>query len=351
MRLTPVLGNQELWNSTLIIVGAVTMVYSAIHIIFRTDLKGILAYSTISALGILVFLIGQGTVDAFFAAAVFIIVHALYKATLFLVTGIIDLQTGTRDTTKLRGLGRVLFPVAIAGFLAAISSAGIPPSIGFICKELTYESTMHVVNSPVLWIALIIITKILLLYGGFVAGIRPFAGRLPEKHKDVTLPSILLWLPPVLLALGGILFGVLPSLIDEPIIKPVVSAMGVNGSEIHLKLWHGFSTVLWLSLFTITAGTIMYFVMKPTKALEAKIARLEFISPHTISTKLWAFGNKFASLWTKFFQNGYLRNYVSTIIVVLIGLLGYTLFNVATFSVDYSTFSVNDDISVILNLN
>ncbi len=339
MRLTPVLGNQELWNSTLIIVGAVTMVYSAIHIIFRTDLKGILAYSTISALGILVFLIGQGTVDAFFAAAVFIIVHALYKATLFLVTGIIDLQTGTRDTTKLKGLGRVLFPVAIAGFLAAISSAGIPPTIGFIGKELTYESTMHVVNSPVLWIVLIIITKILLLYGGFVAGIKPFAGRTPDEYKNVALPSMLLWLPPVLLALGGILFGILPNLIDEPIIKPVVAALGVDGSEIHLKLWHGFSTVLWLSLFTITVGTVMYFMMKPTKALEAKIARLEYISPHSISTKLWAFANYFARKWTKFFQNGYLRNYVSTIIVVLIGLLGFTLFNVATFSVDYSTFS------------
>ncbi|MGM0390454.1 MAG: proton-conducting transporter membrane subunit, partial [Bacteroidota bacterium] len=141
MRMTPVLGNQEFWNSTLIIVGAITMVYAAVHTLFRKDLKGILAYSTISALGILVFLIGQGTEAALLAAAVFIVVHALYKATLFLVTGIIDHQTLSRDVTVLRGLRKVMLPVAIAGFLAAISSAGIPPTIGFLGKELTYEST------------------------------------------------------------------------------------------------------------------------------------------------------------------------------------------------------------------
>src|SRR5690606_21078161 len=142
MRFTPVLGSTEMWNSTLIIVGAVTMVYAAIHTLFRRDLKGILAYSTIAALGILVFLIGQGTEGALLAATLFIVVHALYKATLFLVTGIIDHQTHSRDVTVLKGLRKVMLPVAIAGFLAAISSAGIPPTLGFLGKELTYESTL-----------------------------------------------------------------------------------------------------------------------------------------------------------------------------------------------------------------
>jgi len=101
MRFTPVLGSTEFWNSTLIIVGAITMLYAAMHTLFRTDLKGILAYSTISALGILVFLVGIGTQQALVAACVFILVHALYKATLFLVTGIIDHETGTRNVTVL----------------------------------------------------------------------------------------------------------------------------------------------------------------------------------------------------------------------------------------------------------
>lgn len=339
MRLTPVLGDHEFWNTTLIIVGAITMVYSAIHTLFRTDLKGILAYSTISALGILVFLIGQGTVEALTAAAVFIIVHALYKATLFLVTGIIDHQAGTRDTTVLRGLRKVLLPVAAAGFLAALSSAGIPPTIGFIGKELTYESTFHFGNIAILLMALIIITKILLLYAGFVAGIKPFTGALPARFENTKMPSFILWLPPVLLAVAGLIFGIFPGIIEGSLVKPMVSSMGLDGKEIHLKLFHGFNVILLLSAITIALGTVLYFVLKPTKKLETWIAKFEFISPQTILTNSWGFFYKFSNTWTNLFQNGYLRNYVSTIMVFMIVLTGYALFRTATYSVDFTTFS------------
>ena len=339
MRLTPVLGDHEFWNTTLIIVGAITMVYSAIHTLFRTDLKGVLAYSTISALGILVFLIGQGTVDALTAAAVFIIVHALYKATLFLVTGIIDHQTGTRDTTVLRGLRKVLFPVAIAGFLAALSSAGIPPTIGFIGKELTYESTLHFGNMAILLMVLIVITKILLLYAGFVAGIKPFTGSLPERFEKTKMPSFLMWLPPVILAVGCLVFGIFPGLIEGSLVKPMVSSMGLDESDIHLKLFHGFNVILLLSVITIALGTVLYFKLKPTKKLEAWIAKFEKFSPQTIITNSWAFFFKFSNGWTNLFQNGYLRNYVSTIMIFLIALTGYSLFSKANFAVDFNSFS------------
>ncbi len=335
MRFTPGLGSTEMWNSTLIIVGAVTMVYAAIHTLFRRDLKGILAYSTIAALGILVFLIGQGTEDALLAAALFIVVHALYKATLFLVTGIIDHQTRTRDVTILKGLRKVMLPVAIAGFLAAISSAGVPPTLGFLGKELTYESTMAVIGLPILWIILILITKILLLHAGFVAGISPFVGKLPEKFSETKMPSALLWAPPLFLSIAGLIFGIFPGLI-EPIIMPVVTAMGEE-IDTYLALWHGFNTVLWLSIATIVAGTLLYFFLKPSARLEASAARVEFISPKALTSGLWNLFNKFSSLWTGTLQNGYLRNYISTIMVFLIGLSGYALYQTATFSLDLST--------------
>jgi multicomponent Na+:H+ antiporter subunit A len=337
MRLTPVLGSTEFWNSTLLIVGAITMTYAAIHTLFRTDLKGILAYSTISALGILVFLIGQGTEGALLAAAVFIVVHALYKATLFLITGIIDHQTHSRDVTFLKGLRKVMLPVAIAGFLAAISSAGVPPTIGFLGKELTYESTLAVVGTPLLWIALILITKILLLHAGFVAGISPFIGKLPEKLEKTKAPGPLLWAPPLLLATGGILLGIFPGIIEETLIKPVVTAMGEDVGDQHLVLWHGFNTVLWLSVATIVIGTVLYFVLKPSQRLVNSAAKVEFLSPQSIFTGSWSLFNKLSALWTRFFQNGYLRNYVSTIMVFMIGLTGYALWNTATFSINFST--------------
>jgi multicomponent Na+:H+ antiporter subunit A len=336
MRFTPILGNTEFWNSTLLLVGAITMVYAVVHTLFRKDLKGILAYSTISALGILVFLIGQGTEKAMLAAALFIVVHALYKATLFLVTGIIDHQTNTRDVTVLRGLRKVMFPAAIAGFLAAISSAGIPPTVGFIGKELTYESTLSFDSVPVLWITLILITKILLLYAGFVAGISPFVGKLPEQFVNTKRPGILFWLPPMILAVLGIAFGIFPSLI-EPIVFPVVTAMGESLGNEHLKLWHGFNTVLWLSIATIVVGTALYFTLKPSQKLVASAERVEFISPKSLTAGAWTYFNKSASLWTRIFQNGYLRNYIATIVLFLIALTGYSLYNTARFDLDRST--------------
>src|SRR5690606_19559531 len=141
-RFTPILGDDPAWNNSLMIVGGITMVYAAFHSIFKKDLKEILAFSTISALGILVFLIGLGTTEAFIAMAVFIVVHALYKATLFLIAGIIDHETGTRNIFKLAGLRKVMMPVAIAGLLAVLSNSGIPPSFGFVGKDLIYESTL-----------------------------------------------------------------------------------------------------------------------------------------------------------------------------------------------------------------
>src|SRR5690606_29588692 len=142
-RFTPILGGTPAWSDTLLLVGGFTMVYAAIHSLFRTDLKGVLAYSTISALGVLTFLIGLGTREALVAVFAFIIAHALYKATLFLTTGIIDHETETRDLTQLSGLRKVLFPVFIAGGLAALSSGGMPLFFGFIGKDLIYEATLN----------------------------------------------------------------------------------------------------------------------------------------------------------------------------------------------------------------
>jgi len=339
MRFTPVLGGEAIWNNTLIIVGGITMLYAAIHTLFRTDLKGILAYSTISALGILVFLIGLGTEAAFLATAVFIIVHALYKATLFLVTGIIDHQTHTRDITRLSGLNRIMLPVGIAGILAAISSAGIPPTIGFIGKELTYEATYHSQTIIIISMIAIVLTKILLLYAGFVAGIKPFTGKLPEEHKDVKAPGPVMWIPPVLLATLGLVFGIAPFLIEGALIKPVVTALGGDASEIHLALWHGFNLIFILSLITIGTGIALYFLIKPSNKLVAAAAKFDRFSPENIIGKLSKGFVYISNFWTNFFQNGYLRNYISIIILFLVVLVGYIMIGNTRFAIDYNSLS------------
>ena len=324
-RFTPILGDHPFWNVTLMVIGGITMLYAAFHSIFRTDLKGILAYSTISALGILVFLLGIGTKESLIAAALLILVHALYKAALFLITGIIDHETGTRDVSKLAGLRKVMLPLAIAGVLAAISSAGIPSTIGFVSKDLIYEATVHSDKGVWFLTSLAVITNILLSYSGYLAGIKPFSGSLPESLKSVHLPSALMWVPPLFLSLGGIVMGLFPSIIDGSLIAPVVAALGEPGEVIGLKVWHGFNLVLGLSALTIVSGIILYFILKPSARRLESIARLEFISPQNIFNILRAATKNTALAFSKFMHNGYLRSYLTKIVFFLVCLIGFYL--------------------------
>src|SRR5690606_3928130 len=142
-RFSHILSDGYIWNSTLMMVGGITMIYGAFHSIFRTDLKSILAYSTISALGIIVFLLGIGSDYAIYAAVTFILVHALYKAALFRTAGILDQAVHTRELPQLSGLAGFMPLVAVAAFVAALSSAGIPLTFGFVSKDLIYESGLR----------------------------------------------------------------------------------------------------------------------------------------------------------------------------------------------------------------
>lgn len=350
-RFTPLLGDTIWWNGTLVTVGAITMVYAAIHSVFRVDLKSILAYSTISALGILVFLIGIGTEKSLLAAGIFILAHALYKAALFLITGIIDHETGSRDVSKLAGLQKVMVPVAIAGFLAALSSAGLPFLLGFISKEVMYEATLQLGNWALILTALAVLTKILLLVAGFWAGIKPFTGNLPSEFNKAHMPSPLLWVPPLLLGFLSLGFGMFPFFIQESLIQPVFSSISGSDTIIELKLWHGFNLVLLLSVLTLVSGGLLYFFLKPSKALFEKTFKFEIISPQNIIEKGINLFGSFARFWTRFFQNGYLRNYVITILAFLTLLMAYRLFGEVNIYIDWeqiSTVSYYEAIVVLM---
>lgn len=325
-RFTPVLGDHGWWNTTLIIVGSITMLYAAILSIFRLDLKSILAYSTISALGILVFLIGLGTDQALLAAAVFILVHALYKGTLFLVAGIIDHETGTRDVSKLAGLNKVLLPVGIAGILAAMANGGIPPSFGFMGKDLIYEGTLHLGEWAYPLTGVAVVTNICLLFAGLLAGLKPFIGKLPKQYENIHLPSPLMWVPPLILAVLGILFGIFPAIIERSLIYPIVSSLLNSTPDFELRLWHGFNLVLLLSGITIACGIALFFIIKPSEVLLGKATRFREISPEGLFDVFGRFFIRFSEKWTDLLQNGYLRYYVTTIVGFLSIILAYRLY-------------------------
>ena len=338
-RFTPILSDGYWWNNVLMIVGGITMFYGAFHSILRKDMKSILAYSTISALGIIVFLLGMGTDYAIYAAVTFIVVHALYKATLFLVTGIVDHATHTRDITQLKGLRKVMPIVAIASLIAALSSAGIPLTFGFISKDLVYESTLNFHQWPIVLTAIAVLTNIFLACSGFMAGIKPFIGQLPIAYQEIERPSIFLWLPIVILSFFTLLFGCFPFLADKAIIHLADFAIMKGQSTIYLKIWHGFNLVLLLSAITIVCGVLLFLIKRNPEKSETLITKLEPISPKTLVESFGEFFRTFAFIYTRFLHNGYLRNYLITIIVFITLLVGYRLFTTTPIQVNTSDLS------------
>ncbi|MGN5954746.1 putative monovalent cation/H+ antiporter subunit A [Sphingobacterium lactis] len=336
-RFFPILGGTDLWSYPLMIVGGLTMLFAAIHSLFRIDLKSILAYTTISALGILVFLLGLGSREAIIAASVFILVHALYKATLFLVTGIIDHETGTRDITKLAGLRKVLLPVAIAAGLAALSSAGLPLTFGFIGKDLIYEATLHG-PSNLIWIltGIAVATNICLVAAGFMAGIKPFSGKLPDQFSKLHLPYPSMWIPPLVLASLGLLFGIFPGYVGKWFSMATADAIFGSETQMKLAIWHGsFNTVLILSLVTLAVGTLLYLANKPSTKKLGLIEQFNGISAQNILTRYSNDILRFSNWYTNLLHNGFLRSYLLKIIVFAEILLIYKLWVSGPILIDF----------------
>lgn len=336
LRFSPHYAESTLFSTLLITFGSITMLYAAFHSLFRKDLKGILAYSTITALGILVFLIGIGTDKALTAALVFIIVHALYKAALFLITGILDHQTGTRNITKLAGLAGIMLPTAIAGGVAAISSAGIPLSVGFIGKDLIYEGTLGYLHNPVLLTTIAVITNIIMVYAGFLVGVKPFLGKRPAALEKTKPPSFLLWFPPVLLAVGSLLFGIFPSVLETLLIASAGEAVGVT-AMVPLQVWHGFNMVLGLSALTVSLGLLLFFIWKPNTKKAVFIRRFNSLAPINL---LEGFNQltKIGAFWfTRLTQSGYIRYYVLIILVIVTVLFGYHVLSEDTGFMDFES--------------
>ncbi|MGE0703009.1 MAG: Na+/H+ antiporter subunit B [Vicinamibacterales bacterium] len=255
-RMTPVLGSTSAWTTAVTAAGAATMIVGAYRSVQETDLKRILAYSTLSALGVLTMLLGVGTREAILASLVYLVAHAGYKGALFLVAGAIDHEAGTRDISALSGLRRTMPITALAGGAAAISMAGVPLTLGFVGKDGAYEALLYTSGSFPWLLALMVLASILLGVSGLLAGVLPFRGlqgRLTELHE----PPWRLWIPPLVLAIGGLLAGMVPSILNAPL-EAAASAIAASPVEVSLSVWHGITPALLLSVLTLVAVGLAY---------------------------------------------------------------------------------------------
>jgi multicomponent Na+:H+ antiporter subunit A len=254
-RMTPILGATYLWTTTVTAVGAVTMLVGAYRSVQETDLKRILAYSTLSALGVLTMLLGIGTPEAITAALVYLVAHACYKGALFLVAGAIDHEVHTRDVTVLTGLGRAMPVIAFAGGAAALSMAGVPLTLGFVGKDGAYEALLHGGGWSAWLLAATVGASILLGAAGLVSGVLPFRG--PPSARDAHEPPWPLWFPPLMLALSGVVAGLVPSVMNAPL-SAAVESITRSPAGVSLAIWHGFSPALLLSALTLAGVAVVY---------------------------------------------------------------------------------------------
>ena len=318
-RFSPILGGTTEWTILLTTAGAITMVMGAIMAFKSNNIKKLLAYSTISALGIMTLAFGIGTKTAVFASTVYIIAHALYKSTLFMLAGILDKQAGTKKISDFPKMLYRQLPIAfIITCLAALSFAGIAPFFGFVAKELLLKM---VLESPI-YLSVMLITSTLFVALLLVLTHKAFfKGRSKNEVKNINRA---IYLAPAITAVTGLVLGLFPDVLSN--IASLASAEIQPGFETkHLALWHGVNEPLVLSLISILAGVGIYYLSLKFN-WKFNLGFLKAVQPSKIYDRLFngiiALGN-----WqTKKIQTGYLRNYAMVTLSVILLLTGFTFF-------------------------
>ncbi|HKL87634.1 MAG TPA: putative monovalent cation/H+ antiporter subunit A, partial [Salinibacter sp.] len=324
-RMDPILGGTGVWIWTLAAVGSATMLVGAVGALRHTDLKKVLAYSTITALGTLVVLLGLSYGPSIKAAIVFLLVHALYKSGLFLVAGSIDHGTGTRDVTSLGGLRRAMPLTALAAVLAGLSMAGLPPLFGFVGKELTYKAKLGVENLEWLLPAIAVFANALTVAAAAILVAKPFFGRLqlPKTTSAHEVPFAM-WSGPLLIGTVGLLFGAVPGMLYY-LVTAAVNAVAGEVVEIKLALWYGFNTALYLSVATVGLGLLAYRFWTPIRRALTRAERMAILGPARAYQALLDGLFRLAAWQTRFWQDGSVRTSLAATFGVVVLLVGGTL--------------------------
>ena len=264
-RLWPLLAGSEQWFWTVGGAGLCSLVIAGYLAMFQNDLKGVLAYSTISHLGLITLLLGMNSPLALVAAVFHMVNHATFKASLFMAAGIVDHETGTRDIRRLSGLGRAMPITATLAMVSAAAMAGVPLLNGFLSKEMFFAETVYLNHAG--W------TRIALPFFATLAGVfsvayslrfirdvffGPPATDLPHAPHD---PTRWMLLPSALLVVVCVLVGVFPGQTVEGLLKMATTALlGADEPHYDLAVWHGLNLPLYMSVVALCGGALLYFV-------------------------------------------------------------------------------------------
>jgi multicomponent K+:H+ antiporter subunit A len=325
-RMWPVLAGTDAWFYIVATTGLLTMVVGAVIALFKDDLKALLAFSTVSHLGLITMLLGFGTKAAAAAAVFHIINHATFKAALFMSAGIIDHETHTRDIKRLGGL-RHLMPVTFTiATIAALSMAGIPPFNGFISKEMMLHEAAYTAWAGLPWLVpgLAVLAALFSAAYSFRYIVHVFLG--PKRHDYPAHPhdpGAGLWFSPALLTVLVVLIGLFPQSIAAPLVD--VTATAVTGDyahpvHVHLALWHGVNKALIMSGIAVTVGALLLWGHKALErvwnAAPRPEAKVMFEAVITFFTRL-------ADAITDALHNGSITRYAAILVAFALALSGY----------------------------
>ncbi len=324
-RMWPALAGTDAWFYIVATTGLVTMVLGALIALFKDDLKALLAFSTVSHLGLLTMLLGFGTQAAAVAAVFHIINHLTFKAALFMTAGIVDHETHTRDIKRLGGL-RHLMPITfLIGTVAALSMAGLPLLNGFLSKEMMLEEASHTdwFGSHYAVPVLATIGALLSVAYSFRFVSHVFLGPKRDDYPHAPHdPPFGMWAAPALLAVLVIVIGVAPFLAEGIV---TAAANAVTGADLHphLKIWHGVTPALWMSVIAIVGGAVLLSMHRPLDRAwiaaprpEAKVI-FDWLIDLFVTISRWI---------TEITHNGAISRYLAifTITAVIMGFAAYS---------------------------
>lgn len=287
-RFTPIFGGTGAWFWTVTIVGLITLFWGSFCAVRQTDLKALLAYSTISQLGLIMSLFGlgsaalhfgNGTEGALYGAATFaalfhLVNHSTFKGALFMVVGIIDHQVGTRDIRRLGGLMTFLPITFTFAVIGSFSMAGLPLFNGFLSKEMFFASTVHSINLPAFgadtwgWIIPVIAwtASVLTFVYCMIIVFQTFFGKHDAKKLDkkAVEPPFGMLVSPAILSVIIIALFFVPNLLGDHLLRPALNGVlpGITGATPHISAWHGFKPELWMTIGVIVIGSALYYYRK-----------------------------------------------------------------------------------------
>ncbi|MED7924912.1 Na+/H+ antiporter subunit A [Nonomuraea sp. LP-02] len=317
-RLGPAAGDLTGWRAPAVALGLLTMLLGGWRALRESDLKRLLAYGTVSQLGFLTALFGYGTQGAALAGAGMLLAHALFKAALFLLVGVIDHAAGTRDLRELSGLGRSMPWVCAAAVLAGASMAGVPPLAGFVGKEAAFEALSGApwpLAGVVAGSALTAAYTLRFLWGAF-------ATKPGVEGRPVERPAAATFVPAALLAALGLVLVPFSSWYGHTMETGYAAFFRDPGHAAHLVVWSGFGLPLLLSAAALAGGVVLFLAREPVARMGARLHLLDSGQAY------WALIrrlDRFALQVTGMIQRGSVPDYL---LLALLATIGVGVFSV-----------------------